>query len=243
MKIHILGSGAYPLRFQNGRSLSILFPDYGIVVDGGLGLTALPENYRTETLHILLSHFHHDHILGLAFLANFLEKGQCRSIVIHGDERIEKLGSFFKEPFNPDYTPGQYPITMEYIPETLTIGDVSISRKQVPHSSGLSNMYLLEARGKKVAIITDTTARDEYAAFIKEADILFHECNYDNAHKDQAIQEGHSYPDAIASLAKMAQVKKLFLIHTDPRYPNAKAEMQKAFPLSDVTQDDEIIDL
>jgi ribonuclease BN (tRNA processing enzyme) len=243
MNIQLLGSGAYPLRFENGRSFSLFFPDYQLIIDGGFGLVGLPSKYRSNKLTILLTHYHHDHILGLAFLANFLEQGIAKKIDILGDERVEKLGSFFKEPFNPDYTPGQYPITMGYLPEESTIGKVRILRKQVPHSSGLSNMYRLEAEGKVAVVITDTTARDEYASFAKDADILFHECNYDNAHKDQAIAEGHSYTDVVASLAKAANVKQLVLIHTDPRYPDVTKEIEKAFPASKIGKDDQLFSI
>jgi len=243
MKIHILGSGAYPLRFQDGRSLSLLLPEHGIIVDAGLGLTALPHNYKTETLHILLSHFHHDHILGLAFLANFLERGQCRSIVIHGDERIEKLISFFQEPFNPEYTSKNMPITMEYFPKTTELAGVAIHRKKVPHSSGTSNYFTFASQGKSFGFGTDTTASTQNAEFFRNIKTLFHECNYDNSHKDQAIKEGHSYPEVVGKLALAAGVDQLFLIHTDPRYPKVRKEIQTVFPKSDITTDDQIIEV
>lgn len=244
MKIHILGSGAYPLRFTEGRSLSLLLPEHGIVIDAGLGLTALPPEYKTETLHILLSHFHHDHILGLAFLANFLERGQCHSIVIHGDERIEKLLSFFQEPFNPEYTSQNMPITMEYLPESAELAGIKIQRKKVPHASGSSNYYTLTSSAdESFGFGTDTTADPKNADFYKNLKILFHECNYDNAHKEIAIQEGHSYPAVVGELAHAAGVEQLYLIHTDPRYPKVKEEIQMIFPKSEITTDDQILDI
>jgi len=241
MNIHILGSGAYPLRFQDGRSLSLLLPDHGIIIDAGLGLTALPKDYKTETLFILLSHFHHDHILGLAFLANILEAGQCKKIIIYGDDRIQQLLAFFKEPFNPDYTSQQMPITMEFLPEEITLGKVTVKRKNVPHSSGKSNYFTFSADDGNFAFGTDTTADPKNADFLKGNKILFHECNFDNAHKNQAIKEGHSYPDAVAELAKAADINQLYVIHTDPRFPSIKEEIRKAFPSSELTYDDQII--
>jgi len=241
MKIHILGSGSYPLRFTDGRSLSLLLPEHGVVIDAGLGLTALPEDYRTETLHIILSHFHHDHILGLAFLANFLERGQCHSIVIRGDERIKQLMTFFQEPFNPDYTSKLMPITMEYIPESSEISGLQIKRRSVTHASGKSNYFTFTSPQTRFGFGTDTTADTKNADFFKGTKLLLHECFFDNAHKEQAIREGHSYPEVVASLAKAAHIEKLLIIHTDPRYPKIGEEIKNEFPSSALAFDDQIV--
>lgn len=242
MKIQVLGSGAYPLRFHDGKSLSLFLPEHGVLIDAGLGLPSLPKEYKTETLHILLSHFHHDHILGLAFLANILENGQCQKIVIHGDERIEQLMTFFKEPFNPDYTSEMMPITMEYLPEESEFARLKIKRMNVPHASGKSNYFTFSDGKTTWGFGTDTTADVKNASFFSGCSTLFHECNYDNANKDKATFEGHSYADAVSSLTKASGVKKLVLIHTDPRHPSL-AEVKKEFSETVEASDDEIFEV
>lgn len=242
MKIHILGSGAYPLRFHDGKSLSLFLPEHGVLIDAGLGLPTLPKEYKTETLHILLSHFHHDHILGLAFLANVLENGQCKKIVIHGDERIGQLMAFFKEPFNPDYTSEMMPITMEFLPEKSDIAGLHVQRMNVPHASGKSNYFTFSDGKTTWGFGTDTTADVANAPFFSTCSTLFHECNYDNKNKDKALFEGHSYAASVANLAKKSGVKKLVLIHTDPRHP-ALNEVKQIFPKTTEATDDDIFEV
>lgn len=241
MNIHVLGSGAYPLRLSNPLSTSLLLPEHGLVIDAGLGLAALPASYRTDHLKIILSHFHHDHILGLAFLANFLEAGQCKKITIFGDERIQKLGTFFVEPFNPDYTSEQLPITMEMLPERTEIEGLNIKRMQVPHASGASNYFLISDSETSFGFGTDTTANSDNGSFFSGASALLHECNYDEKNSARAILEGHSYPSIVGSLAKNAGVKRLYVIHHDTRYPETLQDIKKIFPDSELAFDGQII--
>ncbi len=243
MRIQILGSGAYPLRFSKGRSFCMFFPEHNVVLDGGLGLLAFPETATGETLTIVMSHYHHDHIIGLASLNAIIERKQFKHITIVGDERIEKLGVFFREPFNPDYPGVTLPITLSAIGTETTIGTLQVKRQQVGHASGASNLYRFTDATASVGVSTDTTADVANANFFQDCDLLLHECNYDNAHEQRARAEGHSYPEVIAALAHAAHVKKLGLIHTDPRYPAVQSEMQKAYPGAWVTQDDDILNL
>lgn len=241
MKIHVLGSGAYPLRWEDGRSLSLLLPDHELVIDGGIGLTAIPEDYSTKKLTIILSHYHHDHILGLPFLANILERGKIGSVAIMGDERIKQLGLLFQEPFNPSYTSEQMPITMDYLPEKYEINGLTIKRKQVPHATGSSNYFIISDGKTTLAFGTDTTADVANAEFISGADALIHECNFDNAHTARAIAEGHSYPDAVSKLARAANIETVHLIHTDPRFPNIESEVQEKTPKTRTLHDDQVL--
>ncbi|MEK7631464.1 MAG: MBL fold metallo-hydrolase [Patescibacteria group bacterium] len=244
MRVHILGSGAYPLRFSGGRSLSIFFPEHHVVLDAGLGLLALPVDAPQQELAIILSHFHHDHILGLASIDNLLQSGQYKFIRILGDERIKHLATFFREPFNPDYEGAPaLPILMEQLATDVDIRGLHIRRRQVPHASGFSNLFTFQAGAARLGISTDTTASVANADFFTGCDVLLHECNYDNAHAQRATVEGHSYPSIIAALANAAGVRRLGLIHTDPRYPLIAAEAQAAFPGAWVMQDDEILEV
>ncbi|MEK7570484.1 MAG: MBL fold metallo-hydrolase [Patescibacteria group bacterium] len=241
MQVQILGAGAYPLRLRGGRSLSIFFPEHQVVLDGGLGLLALPESAPQQELAIILSHFHHDHIIGLAAINNFLESGQFRFVRILADERITELATFFREPFSPEYLGASLPVAMEQMGTETEIRGLQIRRRQVPHASGFSNLFTFSSGQNRIGISTDTTADPANADFFKGCGVLLHECNYDSAHAERAKLEGHSYPQIVADLAKAAGAPRLGLIHTDPRYPAISAEIQAAFPGAWVAQDDEMI--
>ncbi len=239
MRIHILGSGAYPLRFTNGKSLCIFFPDHNLLLDAGLGIASLPATAKGEELRIILSHFHHDHILGLAFLVNILEDRQFAKVRIMGDERISHLQSFFEEPFSPTYQNAQLPISLVAIGEQTVVGNLTITRRQVPHASGFSNLLVFDDGTGRLGISTDTMADVANAPFFQGCDMLLHECNYSNAKAERAKFEGHSYPAIVAALAKATGVPKLGLIHTDPRHPETLTEIQAEFPGAWVTKDDD----
>ena len=243
MKIHILGSGAYPIRFLEGKSTCIFFPEHDLIIDGGFGIVALPDTFKSKHLHILLTHFHHDHILGLASIGALIEEGRVEKITIYGDERIEKLGMFFQEPFNPTYIAERMPITMQYLPETSNLAGLEIMRKQVPHASGFSNMYRLGNGSKQIGMITDTTPNPDFAPLFNNVDLLLHECNYDNAHKNQSIFEGHAYADAVISFTQKCNAKKLILIHTDPRYPLSFEEVKQKIPSAEKAFDGMDLDI
>ncbi len=243
MRAHILGSGAYPLRFSNGRSLCIFFPEHNLLLDAGLGIAALPPTHHGDELRIVLSHFHHDHIIGLSFLVNILEGGQYNRVTIYGDERIKHLQTFFEEPFSPDYQHVQLPITLTEFGQELALGTLKISRQQVNHASGFSNLLIFDDGTGRLGVSTDTTADVANAGFFRGCDVLLHECNYSNAQAQRATVEGHSYPSVVAALAKAAGVPRLGLVHTDPRHPDALTEMQAAFPGAWATQDDEVLEI
>lgn len=243
MRIHILGSGAYPLRFTDGRSLCIFFPDHNLLLDAGVGIVGLPPSATGDELRIVLSHFHHDHIIGLSFLVNILEAEQYKRVRIYGDERIRSLQAFFEEPFSPDYQHVQLPITLERFGETLTLGGLTITRRQVPHASGHSNLLVFDDGTGRLGVSTDTIADVANADFFRGCDVLLHECNYSNDQQARAIAEGHTYPDALAALIKATGVPRLGLIHTDPRYPQTLPEVQKNFPETWATRDDEVVNV
>ena len=243
MRVHILGSGAYPLRFSNGRSLCIFFPEHNLLLDAGLGIAGLPPSHTGDELRIVLSHFHHDHIIGLSFLVNILEAQQFKRVHIYGDERMRDLQAFFEEPFSPDYQHVQLPITLSPFGETLTLGRMTITRQQVPHASGFSNLLVFDDGTGRLGVSTDTIADVANANFFKGCDVLLHECNYSNADAARAQAEGHSYPSVVTALAHAAGVAKLGLIHTDPRHPDTLPEVQASFPGAWNTQDDEVLEI
>ena len=58
--------------------------------------------------------------------------------------------------------------------------------------------------------------------FAQDADILIHESTFNNSHRDNAIETGHSTAAMAAEIAKRACVKKLLLTHISTRYKDTK---------------------
>jgi len=89
---------------------------------------------------------------------------------------------------------------------------------KLEHPGG-SIAYRIEAGGKSVAYVTDTTAPGQYGDFIQGVDLLVHECYFPDDMADWAAKTGHSNSTPVAQTARTAGVKRLVLVHADPQHP------------------------
>ena len=64
--------------------------------------------------------------------------------------------------------------------------------------------------------------------FIRGADVLILDAQYDRAEHDEHIGWGHGCVDDVVAVAMRAGVKKLFLFHHDPDHDDAKVESMLA---------------
>jgi ribonuclease BN (tRNA processing enzyme) len=93
-----------------------------------------------------------------------------------------------------------------------------ITHHPLNHPGG-SLGFLLEMDGKRLAYITDTTVDGTYTEFIRGADVLIHECNFPDELAQWCEKTGHSHTTQVATLAREAQVGRLYLTHIDPQQP------------------------
>ncbi len=71
---------------------------------------------------------------------------------------------------------------------------------------------------RKYAFCSDTAYKEDIIPIIKEVDLLYHESTFLEVDKARASQTGHSTARQAATIAKMADVKKLMLGHYSSRY-------------------------
>jgi len=86
--------------------------------------------------------------------------------------------------------------------------------------------------GKKIVYSGDTKALESMAYFAKDADILIHEATFAQDREAEAIEYLHSTAKHAAEIAKKANVKKLYLVHSSPRYEDVRvleAEAREVF--------------
>jgi len=76
--------------------------------------------------------------------------------------------------------------------------------------------------GRKIVYSGDTRAVEEMISFADHADALIHEATFDDSLKDIAYQYGHSTVTEAATIAKEANVDRLFITHISPRYLDPK---------------------
>jgi ribonuclease Z len=82
--------------------------------------------------------------------------------------------------------------------------------------------------GRKIVYTGDTKPFDSFAKFAHEADVVIHDCTFDDSLAEKAQTDGHSTPSQAAAQAKAANAKLLVLTHISARYPNAKLLLEQA---------------
>jgi ribonuclease Z len=95
-------------------------------------------------------------------------------------------------------------------------------------------------QGRKIVYTGDTKPFEYFGKFAEAADLIIHDCTFDDSLKDKADIDGHSTPTQAASQAKSAKAKKLVLSHISARYPDASLlleQAKKVFPNSILAED------
>lgn len=77
--------------------------------------------------------------------------------------------------------------------------------------------------GRKVCILGDcSSAPGGGLAICQGADLLVHEATLGEAHRDKAVEHGHSTPGMAATLARACGARRLVLYHFSQRYKPEK---------------------
>ena len=94
--------------------------------------------------------------------------------------------------------------------------------------------------GRKIVYTGDTKPFEGFAKFAEDADLVIHDCTFDDSLTEKAAVDGHSTPTQAAEQAKAAGAKQLVLSHISARYPDAGLlleQAKKVFPNSILAED------
>jgi len=94
--------------------------------------------------------------------------------------------------------------------------------------------------GRKIVYSGDTRPCDAVERLALNADLLIHDCTLDDELVEKALEQGHSTPSQVASIARKVAVKKLILTHISVRYEESKTlleQAKKTFPNVQVAED------
>ncbi len=219
------------LRATYGGNTSCIEADcagVSLIFDAGSGLRQLGERLITQaprTHHLLLSHTHWDHIMGLPFFAPLYEAGH--RVVIYGchpDLQARIAVQFAASHFPVQF--GQISDALSFVQikpgREVEIGGFSVTPFAQRHP-GASYGYRAEAGGRTLVYSTDSEHKvldDRILAFIDfcgNADILVFDAMYPFA---ASVAEkagwGHSSNITGIEIAKRAGVRHLCLFHHDP---------------------------
>jgi ribonuclease BN (tRNA processing enzyme) len=186
------------------------------VIDAGTGLRRLLEMPAllagVDRLDVVLTHFHLDHVVGLAYLPALA----LRPTIWGGGARLTGrpteavLATIIGAPFfAAELT--ELAEVRELPPEPVDIGSLRIeTRLQLRHAHPT-----LALRIGGAVYCTDTGADPENAAFAAGAEILFHD-----AWTPDSGDDNHASAVEAARIAGTAGVEQLVLIHVNPLAPD-----------------------
>ncbi|MCX6565850.1 MAG: MBL fold metallo-hydrolase [Candidatus Aminicenantes bacterium] len=223
-----------------------------LVVDAGTGLLPLEHALSGGTcttfrpLHILLTHFHFDHVSGLPFFQTLYRKDADLRFYSNGtsDSLRWRLKAFMTGPYFPvEFESSSSRKEYRRVgPRPVDIGGVLVSTCPLNHPQGCG-AYRIEENGRSVVFATDTEHYAEgvdarLAAFALGADVLIYDASYTPAEYAAGKKGwGHSTWPAGVELARAAGAGKLILSHLNPDHSDAKikrleAAARKVFPRS-----------
>ncbi|WP_052046014.1 MBL fold metallo-hydrolase [Candidatus Paracaedibacter symbiosus] len=247
MKVTFWGTrGSYPIASPQtikvgGRTscVSVEFDQQLIIFDAGTGLISLGEDSRLQyytQATILLSHLHHDHIMGIPFFKPIFLKEWTLNFYSGHAAPFGGLEKALQTCFSPPYFPvpwEDFPATRHYHEfepgRPLSIGstDVMLETMALDHPGGACG-YRLSQQGHTIVYLTDTKhsnlLRPEFIRFSQGADMLIYDSTFTDTEFDQHPDWGHSTWKEATAVAKAAKVKSLALFHHNPDHSDE--EMQ-----------------
>ncbi len=221
-----------------------------IIVDAGTGLRLLGNSreWRQDTdIHLLLTHLHHDHVIGLSFFKPLHVPGTTIHIWcgnLAGETAEAALGQMFAPPLFP-FRLGQVNARLIFhgfrAGETIEVGGERIATVPLRHPSGATG-YRFGEGAAALAVVTDiehetSGPEPELVDFCRGIDTVVYdtmlaECDYGSCRG-----WGHSTAAEAIKLMQASGARRLVGFHHDPCAVDAQMEqrekaMQHSWPES-----------
>ncbi|KLU05918.1 CAMP phosphodiesterases class-II:Metallo-beta-lactamase superfamily [Rhodopirellula islandica] len=225
LEVHCLGTAGYHPNESRHTSCYFL-PQSGVLLDAGTGIFRLPELIQTDHLDILLSHAHLDHVVGLTFLLDILYQRPVKEVRVWG--QAEKLAAIQEHLFHESLFPVALPVSWNSIDEQSEwdLHGTKMSWRLQEHPGGSVAFRLEAARPDStpsdppavLVYATDTLGAEdpETLQWMSGADLLMHECNFDDQNQKWAEKTGHCYLQKALQIAVQTQPQRLLLTHINP---------------------------
>ena len=217
----------------NTACVEIVSGDERIICDAGTGIRELGLKLEREVrgrpirAHLLLSHTHWDHYMGLPFFTPLYER-RNRFVIAGPRAGGMPFGQALSRAMRPPY----FPVPFSAIPAGLKfrtlgerpfkIGDIHVEPMAVNHPGGALGWRFFFPNGRSLVHVTDNEPAGDRQAralvrWMYGADVLIHDAQYNPRSYRSHKGWGHSPFTYPLMLAEEACVKRLYLFHFDPQ--------------------------
>ena len=210
---------------------SVNTPEGLLLIDAGTGIKSVEAANTPESVHLLFTHYHIDHIAGLPVFAPLYYKS--KKITLMGDPKREDdwretLSNFMAKPYWPvgiGDTAAQLVMNDLEPGGQLELGDVTVTWHELPHPQGCLGFRITTPEYSAV-IATDVefpggVIPDDFVEFSRDATYLIFDAHYTPEELPKHEGWGHSSWETGCKAAQLAGAEQLILTHHAPERTDA----------------------
>lgn len=227
MRVLLLGSGTSVPGPRAAPGLAVFGGDRGLLVDPGPTAAHALGAARVEPTaihHVVITHFHPDHVCGLVPFLFCLRNPRYRSARdgaaryprLIGPPGLSALYGALRAPF-ARWLPEEGPELeiLETDPEggpTLGSGGLRLRGEIVEHLPSSLAWRITEVEGATFAFSGDTSPCPGVVRAARDADLLFLECSAPRGHE----VDGHLDPATASAVIRDSGARRVVLVHLNP---------------------------
>lgn len=213
----------------NTSCMELRSKDKTLIIDGGSGLKNLGDyllrENQTNTFHILMTHFHWDHLLGLPFFIPLYLQNKVVHFYAVQSELESCIKTVFSKPFHP--------VTFDQLGAEIHFHKLEPYEKQEIEGFEITPYLLdhpdpcfgfkIQAGGRVLSYCVDhegvRKSEDELgkdAALFKGVNTLIYDAQYGLGEISKKMNWGHSTASIGIEVSMREQIEKVYFVHHDP---------------------------